>query len=165
MWDIGINSERQSHGNPRAEVVISDGPLMFPDCAQLRRQVIFNPESEGFVERSVPGNVTVRGQGDRIKALQSSPGNGRFHQPPTETLPSVIGVHRQLPDVRDAGHHLDAYKPDWRFADHEDEHGLVEVVFDLVVSEWTDPYRLEHPVCCELDVAQIIELIRTCTSD
>ncbi len=77
----------------------------------------------------------------------------------------MVGVHRQLPDVWDAIHQLDTDESHGRLAGHKDERCLIEVVLRVVVRERTDPHGLVQLICCELDVAQVRELVGSSRTD
>ena len=156
---VEFGSQRESHRDSRAEVVVTDGSLVVADSTQFGREVAHDREPERLVEGRVPRNISVRGEGDRIEALCDGPGGDGFHQQAPQALPGVVGVHRQLPDVKVGIHQVDTHEAHRRLANHQDEGRRGEVVVSVVVRERTDADRLEQSVGRELDVTKGGELI------
>jgi len=158
-------SKRKPHDYARAEIIVTNGSLMLADRAQFRCEIANCHVSEGLVEGSIPGNVPVGRERDRIEALRGGPGGGGSHKRPAMSLPSMFGVHRQLPDVGKGIDQIHTHESHGWFADYEHDRRAVEVIFIAVIREWTDPRRLEEFVRRVLDVSENGEFIRSRRTD
>src|SRR3954471_16973458 len=111
--DLHAGSELSPHHDPEVGVETDAGLVGHLHSVRIGELLLGeHPEPAALVEGAVPRDVAVRGEGDRGEASLTGPAGRRVEQAGAEARALVIGVHRQLLDVRDAVELFHQHEPD-----------------------------------------------------